>query len=161
LQKGEKMKKMVYVLLVVMWVPLFGLISPDLQSLMTRTNSSDLVPIDIVLKKQMDVNELTRMVKHLSKPERRARTAQILQNFSQENQAQILAFLRKMEAKNQVRNIQSLWILNAIYCEATPEVIQHLSKDQSIFYVDYDLKPIEVEKPGQTVAPEDKTSKTR
>lgn len=138
-------------------IPVFALTSPDLKNVMSRAKSTDLIPINIVFKKQMDINELTRSVEHLPKPERRAKVAEILQNFSKENQKTIIGILKQKEKQNLIRNIQSLWILNAIYCEATKEVIAELEKHREIFYIDYDLKPIDLEKPKSLVAPPDKT----
>jgi len=160
-RKEKKMKKILCLLIMLLWVPLFGLVSPDLERVINSTRSSDLIPIDIVLKKQMDVNELTKAVEGLPKPERRARTAEILRTFSLESQKSILEYLYKMEKQNKVKNITSIWIVNAVYCEATREVIAELNKDRSIFYIDYDLKPIELEKPDFTVVQPDKTSKER
>ncbi len=155
------MKTFSILLLLVLIIPGFGLISPDLKNVTARAKSSDFIPIDIVLKKQMDLNELTRAVEGLPKPERRARTAEILRNYSLETQKPILEYLAKMEKQNKVKNVVSIWIVNAIYCEATKDVISELDNNRDIFYIDYDLKPIEIEKPEQFSAPADKTSKER
>lgn len=150
------MKRLIICSLIII-IPVFALISPELKNVMSGAKSNDLIPIDIVLKKQMDLNDLTKAVENLPKPQRRARVAEILQNFSKEYQRTLIDILKQKEKLNLVRNIQSLWILNAIYCEATREVIAELDNHKEIFYIDYDLKPIELEKPKSFVAPADKT----
>ncbi|MEO0184975.1 MAG: S8 family serine peptidase [candidate division WOR-3 bacterium] len=155
------MKKIMMLLLVVLAIPVFALISPDLKNVSARVQSSDLIPIDIVFKKQMDHNDLSRAVEHLPKPEKRAMVAEILRSYSLENQKPVLEYLKRMEKQNKVKNITSIWVVNAIYCEATKEVIAELDKNREIFYIDYDLKPIQIEKPEQFSAPADKTSKDR
>ncbi len=155
------MKKFSILLLVILVIPAYSLISPALKDVTARARSSDLIPIDIVFKKQMDTNELTRAVEGLPKPERRARVAEILRTFSQENQKSVIEYLSRMEKQNKVKNITSIWIVNAIYCEATKDVIAELDNNREIFYIDYDLKPIDIEKPEQFAAPSDKTSKER
>ncbi|MEO0130017.1 MAG: S8 family serine peptidase [candidate division WOR-3 bacterium] len=155
------MKLINILLLFVLIIPGFALISPELKNVTTNARSSDFIPIDIVFKKQMDVNDLTRAVEGLPKPERRARTAEILRAYSLENQKPVLEYLARMEKQNKVKNIVSIWIVNAIYCEATKDVIAELDNNRDIFYIDYDLKPIDIEKPEQFPAPADKTSQER
>lgn len=153
------MKWISILLLLTLVIPGFSLISPDLKDVTVRANPSDFIPIDIVFKKQMDLNQLTRAVEGLPKPERRAMTAEILRNYSLENQKPILEYLARMEKQNKVKNVLSIWIVNAIYCEATRDVIVELDNNRDIFYIDYDLKPIDIEKPEQFSAPADKTSR--
>ncbi|MEO0161786.1 MAG: S8 family serine peptidase, partial [candidate division WOR-3 bacterium] len=155
------MKTFSILLLFILIIPGFALISPELKNVIARASPSDFIPVDIVFKKQMDLNELTKAVEGLPKPERRARTAEILRAYSLENQKPILEYLGRMEKQNKVKNVVSIWIVNAIYCEATRDVIAELDNQRGIFYIDYDLKPIELEKPNYTIAPADKTSKER
>lgn len=150
------MKRIIICCLIII-VPMFALISPELNNVISGAKSNDLIPIDIVLKEQMDINDLTKAVENLPKPERRAQVAEILQNFSKEHQRTLIDFLKQKEKMNLVKNIQSMWILNAIYCEATKEAIAELENYREIFYIDYDLKPIELEKPKSYIAPADKT----
>ncbi len=108
------MKKNLFITLIFLAVPCFALISPDLEQVMNRATPSDYLPVNIVFKKQMDVNLLTSMVRHLPKPERRARVAEILQKFSQDNQEEIRSYLKQKQTEGKVQNIVSLWVLNAI-----------------------------------------------
>ncbi|HEX7319533.1 MAG TPA: S8 family serine peptidase [bacterium] len=156
------MKKLLLLLLGVLWVvPGFALVSPDLQGVMTRARTSDLIPIDIVLKEQMDSQKLIDAVKGLPKSERRMMVAQILTDFSREHQKELVAYLKDMEKVGRVTDITPLWINNGIYCRASRDIIAVLDKRNDIFYVDYDLKPIQLENPSRIVAPPDKTGKTR
>jgi len=124
---------------------------------MSRAKSSDLIPVDIALKEQMDLQTLTDVVKGLPKPERRAMVAQILTEFSTQHQRELIAYLKEMEKAGKVTDITSLWIHNGIYCQASKDIIAALDQRTDIFYVDYDLKPIQLEKPVRSTAPPDKT----
>ena len=151
------MKKFLFLIMFLAWIPVFALTSPDLQKVMSRAKSSDLIPVDIALKEQMDLQTLTDAVKGLPKPERRAMVAQILTEFSARHQREILAYLGEMEKAGQVTDVKSFWINNGIYCKASKDVITTLDNRDDIFYVDYDLKPIQLEKPVRSTAPPDKT----
>ncbi len=149
------MKRVIVAVLLLGCMPAFALMSPDLIRVVSQRDATDLIPIDIVFKEQMDLERLTYAVQGLTRPEKRVKVSQILTAFSAEKQADLLAYLREMEAQGKVTDIKSFWVNNAIYCEATKEVIEVLDKNDKIYYVDYDLKPIDLEKPTYTPAPPD------
>ena len=151
------MKRLICFILLIGITPAFGLLSPDLEKVISKARSTDLIPVDIVFKEQANAREIELQVKGLPRPERRVKVAKILKEFSRSRQKELLAFLREAEKQNKVKKIKPFWIINAIYCEATPEIINKIEKREDIFYVDYDLKPIKLEKPRMTKAPPDKT----
>jgi subtilisin family serine protease len=112
----------------------FGLISPGLQQHLTSAQAEQKLPVHIVLKEQFDKELLNSLVDGMPKVQRRVEVARILKEFSAEQQASVLGYLATTDAKD----VQSLWIVNAVYCEATPAVIQHLSERLEVSYVNYD-----------------------
>ncbi|MGD8979782.1 MAG: S8 family serine peptidase, partial [candidate division WOR-3 bacterium] len=102
----------------------------------------------------MNIQELRDAVQGLPRREKRVRVAEILQAFSAEQQQPVLEYLRQMEKLGKVADTRSYWINNGIYCRATTEVISYLNTRDDIYYIDYDLKPIELERPSYTVPPD-------
>ena len=151
------MKRFCVFILFLGCIPVFALISPDLEAVVQQKELGELVPIDIVLKEQVDIRTLRSVVDRLPKIEKRVRVAEILQSFSAEKQRALLQYLREMERQGKARDIRSLWIHNGIYCQATKDVIIAVHVREDVDYVDYDLKPIELPKPTRSVAPPDKT----
>ncbi|MEO0069366.1 MAG: S8 family serine peptidase, partial [candidate division WOR-3 bacterium] len=119
--------------------PLGGLITPELKKHLTTAESNQRLPIHIVLKNQFDKESLSVLVKGLSRRERRVKVAQILKDFSTREQTNLLEFLQSRTSSGGVADIRPLWIVNAIYCEATPAVIQEISEREEVYYVNYDL----------------------
>jgi len=113
----------------------FALNSPSLQQHLTGAQAGERLPVQIVLKEQFEKDLLNSLVDGMPKPQRRAEVARILKEFSADEQAGVLAYLATTDAKN----VQSFWIVNAVYCEATPAVIQALSERPEVNYVNYDL----------------------
>jgi subtilisin family serine protease len=112
-----------------------GLISPSLQQHLTTAQAGQRLPVQIVLKEQFDRDLLNSMVAGMPKVQRRVEVARMLKKFSAEQQAGVLAYLETTDAVN----VQSLWVVDAVYCEATPAVIQALSTRPEVNYVNYDL----------------------
>jgi subtilisin family serine protease len=145
------MKRLMWFLILICWIPGFGLISPDLARVVSSTKPEGLIGVDIVFKEQMDIQELKNAVHGLPRREKRVRVAEILQAFSAPQQRAVLEYLRQMEKQGRVADIRSFWINNAIYCRVTADVINFLDTRDDIKYIDHDLKPIELEKPSYAV----------
>ena len=151
------MKKILMILILLGIMPVFALMSPDLIRVVSQKEATDLIPVDIVFKEQMNANELKSAVQGLPRNLRRVRVAELLQAFSVQKQKEVLAYLREMEQQGNVTDIKSFWINNAIYCRANVEVIEILDRHDDIYYVDYDLKPISLDNPSHSFAPPDIT----
>ncbi len=133
------MKRVLLVLLVVLIGFGFGLVSPELEQRLVTADASQRLPVHIVLKRQFDKGLLNYLVEGLPRPQRRVEVARILRDFSAREQAGLLEFLRSQEKTGAVADIRPLWIVNAVYCEATPEVIRRIAERAEVNYVNYDL----------------------
>jgi len=127
-------RRVIVMLVLVLAGMSFGLISPSLQQHLTTAQAEQKLPVQIVLKEQFDKALLNSLVDGMPKVERRVEVARILKEFSAEQQVGALAYLATTDAEN----VQSFWVVNAVYCEATPAVIQQLSQRPEVSYVNYD-----------------------
>ncbi len=133
------MVKVVVVLMMLLVSLGFGLISPDLQARLATAAMDARLPVQIVLKRQFDVEELNALVSGLPRRERRVLVARTLQDFAQREQAGLLEYLKEKERVGLVADIRTMWIVNAVYCEATPAVIREVAQRAEVHYVEYDL----------------------
>ncbi len=132
------MKKVMLALLVLVGAG-FGLVTPYLESHIANVAADVRLPVHIVLKEQFDSRLLNSLVDGLPKVQRRMEVARILQAYSAEKQADLLALLDAAVARGEAADVRSLWVLNAIYCEATPALIRALAERPEVSYVNYDL----------------------
>jgi serine protease AprX len=130
----------------------FALVTPELEKHLSTAQSNQLLPVHVVLKAQYNSDVLNSLVAGMPKPQRRMEVARILGEFSAQQQAGLLNLLREHAAAGEVKGIKSLWIVNAVYCEATPAVIREVSDRAEVNYVNYDLayapNLLETGKPG-------------
>ena len=147
------MRKAVLTLAILLVAASFGIVSPDLESRLATTQSNQLLTVHIVLKEQFDAKLLNSLVDGMPKPARRMEVARVLQQFSAEKQAGLLGYLASQ--KGQATDVQSLWILNAVYCKATPAVIRAVAARPEVNYVNYDLayQPNLLEEDAKPAAP--------
>jgi len=132
-------KKAVMLLSVVLVAMSFGVVTPDLERHLATAGASERLPVHVVLKAQFDTPLLNSLVEGLPKVERRVAVARILGEYSQEQQAGLLEYLNSQVGPGAVTDVRPLWIVNAVYCEATPAVIRQLAARADVNYVNYDL----------------------
>ena len=128
-------RRVVVMLVLVLAGMSFGLISPSLQEHLGTAQAGQKLPVQIVLKEQFDKALLNSLVDGMPKPVRRVEVARILSDFSARQQAGVLEYLATTNAEN----VQSFWVVNAVYCEAIPAVVRQLSERPEVNYVNYDL----------------------
>jgi serine protease AprX len=152
-------KNVMLVLALVFAAASYAVMSPELEKHMASAQANQLLPVHVVLKEQFDSRLLNSLVDGMPKPERRVEVARILKEFSAGQQAGVLAYLAGEEKQGKAAHVTSLWILDAVYCEAAPEVIRKLSDRSEVDYVNYDLayapgvlEPAEETKGGEEIA---------
>ena len=151
------MKRLCLFLLFFSIIPAFALMSPDLTVVMEKKKLDELIPINIVLKEQMDIQTLRVEVHGLTKVQKRARVAELLKEFAAVKQQSVLQYLMQMEQRGKVKDIKPLWIHNGLFCRATKDVVILVQSRQDVEYVDYDLKPIKLPEPEHSAVPPDVT----
>lgn len=94
--------------------------------------------------------------------ERRQFVVSELKSFTDQSQAELLAWLRDMEADGMVRNIRPLWIGNLVNCEVRPSVVEALMARQDLARIDYNMERyVLMAEPGVTGLPEAETDRLR
>ncbi|MEO0073848.1 MAG: S8 family serine peptidase, partial [candidate division WOR-3 bacterium] len=133
------MRRTVITALLILATAGMSMISPELERHLATAQPGSRLPVHIVLKNQFDSDLLNSLVDGLPRRERRVEVARILQAFSEREQAGLLEYLNRAAADGRVADIRPLWIINAVYCEATPEVIREIARRADVNYVNYDL----------------------
>jgi subtilisin family serine protease len=132
-------KRTVLVLVLVL-AGAYALVSPQLEEHLATCRDGERLMVNIVLKEQFDIRLLNTLVDGMPRAERRVEVARVLQGYSAEKQAGLLEYLAGEQVSGLVADIRPLWIINAVYCEAAPEVIRQVAERAEVQYVDYDLQ---------------------
>lgn len=139
-QKGGKMKYIKFILLFVVlagFVQGRALIDPQLEQVMARTQGDEQIEVLIVMKEQSDEDYLRALVADLPRREQRYPVVAYLKQLSQRTQTPLINKLATGVNSNKVSDIQSLWIINAVYCKATPGVVNQIANDESVEMIAY------------------------
>jgi len=116
-----------------------GLLAPSLQDKMLQTEAREQVGVVIALNEQLDAGHIIQTVKN--KQERWETTVSSLKAMASSTQVGLLNALRAYEAEGKVSDIQPFWIVNAVYCKATPAVVQAISDRAEVWFVEWNLIP--------------------
>ena len=109
-----------------------------------------MVSINIILKSQMDINDLQSRAENISdKKVRRDVLINELKLFAEKEQNEILSILKAEEKGSRVSDVESRWIANYINCKASRDVIYLLAKHPDVMMIGYDEEKylLEDEKP--------------
>ncbi len=114
----------------------YGKITPDLiEEMNSSSKSSEMFQTIIVLSDQFDAKKTTRQLQHLNKTEQRQFVMGELQQISQKSQMEILEELQQGQKAVLVDNIHSFWIVNAISCTMTKDMVIAISERPDVKYV--------------------------
>ncbi len=118
-----------------------ALVEPALLEQMAKADANDYIGVTIALERQLDAQTIIRTIKN--KQQRWETTVSALKAMAQEDQAGLLAELETYARQGKVKTITPLWIANAVYCEATTEVINAIANRDEVWFVQWDLIPTE------------------
>ena len=114
-----------------------NVIDPELQTILNQKNDEK-ISINIIFKAQLDRFDLKeRSNQYLDKETKRQAVIKELKNFSAETQHEVFSIIKSSESKNEVTNVVSHWLTNAITCTATKDVIEELAKRDDILLIGY------------------------
>ena len=114
-----------------------NVIETELQEVMDQ-KGDEMIDVTIIFKSQMDAAKLQAKAKRGDKSLQREIVVSELKDFSLRQQSDVMAILQAEEASGKVANINALWIVNAINCKATREVIYNLSSHPDVAALSYD-----------------------
>ena len=96
-------------------------------------NTNGKVKINIILKAQSDVAELSRMASLLpTKAERRMFVVNTLQRQAKDTQYDLLNYLDELEANGLVEDVRPLWIVNLVSCYADMSVMDVIAERDDV-----------------------------
>ena len=94
------------------------------------------IKINIILKAQSDVTELSRMADAFAtKTERRDFVVNSLKNQAKDTQADLVDYLNMMKINGLVDEIRPLWIVNSVSCFAEESLIEEISQRDDVLAV--------------------------
>ena len=99
-------------------------------------NPDSKIKINIVLKSQSDVKELTRMADAFpTKAERRDFVVNTLKRQAKEAQFDLLSYLNELENNGVVEEIRPLWIVNSVSCMAEASLLDEIARRDDVMAV--------------------------
>ena len=94
---------------------------------MGKRGDNEKIKIVVLMNEQSDATALSREADFFAtKQERRAFVVETLKRQAETSQAELLGLLEEMKQHDMVADIQSLWLVNAISCQATKTAINSL-----------------------------------
>ncbi|UCG43242.1 MAG: S8 family serine peptidase, partial [candidate division WOR-3 bacterium] len=112
-------------------------IEPALLEQMAESRYGERLGVMIVLEDQLDAKSIINTIKN--KRERWETTVYALKSIAARTQASLLEELRSFEQAGSAADIKPLWIVNAVYCEVTADVIRQVAQRDDVRFVQWDL----------------------
>ncbi|MEO0183095.1 MAG: S8 family peptidase [candidate division WOR-3 bacterium] len=128
---------MILMLAVVDAVEAKALIDPQLEEVIASVRSDEKVEILVVFNEQSDEDYLRNLVADLPRREQRYPVVNYLKELSARTQEPLINYLSLQTNANKVSDIKSFWIINALYCKATPDVIADISNNPDVAFIAY------------------------
>jgi hypothetical protein len=122
-------------------------LDPDLANRLAAADANQKLPVEFFMKVQAYAPNLDPNIPNLPKPQRRARVAQVLKEFADASQHDLLSYLDAKAVEGKVQSISSLWLSNMVGCFATRDVIYDLVARDDISDIVYGLVPVHLERP--------------
>ncbi len=146
------MKTLLFSLLLIAASGLAGVISEPLQMEMALSAPDQLIPVLIKPVGRADINYINSVAANMTPAQRRELAVSVLKAFATESQQPIVEALADFP-EGTVSDIHQSWIVNAVGCQATPQMIRQLSLRGDVEYItlvaysDILIEPVEVREP--------------
>ncbi len=114
-----------------------ALIDPQIEEIAAIASAEQQIEVMFVLNEQSDEDYLRNLVADLPRREQRYPVVNYLKELSARTQVPLIEFLNTQVSANKVSEIGSFWIINAVYCRATTEVIYEVADRPEIAMVTY------------------------
>ncbi len=114
-----------------------NIIEPELQEVLNQ-KSDEMISVNIILKSQIQEQKLKQLA---SKANERKAKREIVVNelkaFSKESQSDVLSILNAEEKNGKVSDVRCHWLVNAISCSASSDMIYYLSNHNDVAVIAY------------------------
>ena len=112
-------------------------IEPELQEVLNQ-KSDEMISINIILKSQADVQKLQQIAaKSNDRKSKREVVVNELKSFSKATQGDIMAILDAESKSGKVEDVRCHWLVNAISCNASKDVIYHIARHNDVEFIAY------------------------
>lgn len=112
-----------------------GSIHPDLQDLMDSSHDIELIPVFILAQGELDAGWIDAATVDMTRSEKQEFVVDALKQIAETSQYGIIEELETFSSSS-VSDIGSLWLSNAVYCEATPVVILQISSRADVSLIE-------------------------
>ncbi len=113
-------------------------IEPELQEALNQ-KGDEMISVNIILKSQADVHKLQQIAaKANDRKSKREVVVNELKNFSKSTQSDIMSILDAEAKSGKVEDIRCHWLVNAISCSASSDVIYHIARHNDVEVIAYD-----------------------
>ena len=112
-------------------------IEPELQEVLNQ-KSDEMISINIILKSQADVQKLQQTAaKANDRKSKREIVVNELKSFSKATQGDIMSILDAESKSGKVEDVRCHWLVNAISCNASKDVIYHIARHNDVEFIAY------------------------
>jgi subtilisin family serine protease len=113
-------------------------IEPELQEALNQ-KGDEMISVNIILKSQADVHKLQQIAaKANDRKSKREVVVNELKSFSKSTQSDIMSILDAEAKSGKVEDIRCHWLVNAISCSASSDVIYHIARHNDVEVIAYD-----------------------
>jgi len=121
-------------------VAMAGSIHPDLSAIMETSLDTDLIPVFILAHGQVDGDWVNSVTVGMDRDARQQFAVSAMKDIAEIAQSGIIEELNTLGPDNAF-NIRSLWLANAVYCEATPSTIRNMGQRSDVSLVESAAHP--------------------
>ncbi|MCD4707016.1 MAG: S8 family peptidase [Candidatus Sabulitectum sp.] len=129
--------RLIITLLVLAVVAMAGSIDPDLAVVMAGSTDTDMIPVFILAHGQVDRDWVNSATDCMHRDERQQFAVSAMKDIADVAQSDIIAELNTSNAEN----IKSLWLANAVYCEATRSTIREIASRSDVVLIESAANP--------------------
>lgn len=116
-------------------------ITPDLLEMMEQgKGTNDKFQVIIIMNDQLDAQKVSRNTQYLDKKQQREVVVNELQRLSSHGQIELMKDLDQGQKASLVEDVKTFWIINAVSCSATADVVRAIAERPDVMYVMKDLE---------------------
>ena len=113
-------------------------IEPELQEVLNQ-KGDEMISITIILKTQADVQKLQQIAaKATDRKTKRETVVNELKSFSKHTQSDIMSILDAESKSGNVDDVRCHWLVNAISCNASSDIIYRIARHADVEVIAYD-----------------------
>lgn len=113
-------------------------IEPELQEVLNQ-KGDEMISITIILKSQADVQKLQQIAaKATDRKTKRETVVNELKSFSKHTQSDIMSILDAESKSGNVDDVRCHWLVNAISCNASSDIIYRIARHADVEVIAYD-----------------------